>query len=76
MTSCPQIKGMTTAGISPFETFAPKNQLPNVLPRKKSRQNNARHLPPGVVLDSASRREANRGQSTNRKGEMSRASHQ
>ena len=36
-------------------------------------------LPPfvfllGVVLDSASRREAKRGQSTNRKGEMSRAS--
>jgi len=28
----------------------------------------------GVVLDSASRREAKRGQSTNRKGEMSRAS--
>ena len=35
----------------------------------------ARHLPPGVVLNSASRREAKRGQSTNRKGEMSRASH-
>jgi len=29
----------------------------------------------GVVLDSTSRREAKRGQSTNRKGEMSRASH-
>ena len=29
----------------------------------------------GVVLNSASRREAKRGQSTNRKGEMSRASH-
>ena len=27
------------------------------------------------VIDSASRREAKRGQSTNRKGEMSRASH-
>jgi len=31
---------------------------------------------PGVVLNSASQREAKRGQSTNRKGEMSRASHQ
>ena len=30
----------------------------------------------GVVLNSASRREAKRGQSTNRKGKMSRASHQ
>jgi len=30
----------------------------------------------GVVLNSASQREAKRGQSTNRKGEMSRASHQ
>ena len=30
----------------------------------------------GVVLDSASQREAKRGQSTNRKGEMSRATHQ
>ena len=29
----------------------------------------------GVVLNSTSRREAKRGQSTNRKGEMSRASH-
>ena len=31
--------------------------------------------PLGVVLDSTSRREAKRWQSTNRKGEMSRASH-
>ena len=36
-----------------------------------------RSVPPirVVVLDSTSRREAKRGQSTNRKGEMSRASH-
>jgi len=36
----------------------------------------ATHIVHGVVLDSASWREAKRGQSTNRKGEMSRASHQ
>ena len=35
----------------------------------------ARGLLQRVVLNSASRREAKRGQSTNRKGEMSRASH-
>jgi len=33
------------------------------------------YLPLGVVLDSTSRREAKRGQSTNQKGEMSRATY-
>ena len=32
-------------------------------------------MSPGVVLETTARREAERGQSTNRKGEMSRASH-
>jgi len=43
-------------------------------PAKKNRVHAGTHLQ-GVVLNSASRREAKSGQSTNRKGEMSRASH-
>ena len=44
-------------------------QISLVIVQHRSRSGNL-----GVVLDSASRREAKRGQSTNQKGEMSRAS--